>query len=87
MTKKSEKKAVQKFDAKIVNALMKSLKVDADAVSKLATLEHKLMTLKSEKKAKEQKSVRASMRNLTFYRHECDAETIAQLQKLAKSIR
>ncbi len=82
MSKKKQSKSSEKSSS-LIQSLVKSLKVDADTVKQLASLEKTLLMQKANKEANKQKVTRQKMRSRKFYRHEHTAETIANLQKLA----
>lgn len=70
----------------VVKTLCATLKVDAETVKKIALCEKALMQAKSEKLSSKCKVIRQRARNLKFFRHEHTAETIAQVQSLAKTL-
>ena len=69
-----------------VQTLVNALKMTQADVMKLASIEKQLMTAKDAKESSKCKVIRQRARNMKFHRHEHEAETIATLQRIAKSL-
>ena len=69
-----------------VQMLVNALKMTQADVLKLASIEKQLMTAKELKESSKCKVIRQRARNMKFHRHEHEAETIAVLQRIAKSL-
>ena len=69
-----------------VQMLVNALKMTQADVMKLASIEKQLMTAKDAKESSKCKVIRQRARNMKFHRHEHEAETIAVLQRIAKSL-
>lgn len=85
--KKTQK--TQKTTTKVnadVQKLIDALKMTQADVMKLASIEKQLITAKELKESNKCKVIRQRARNMKFHRHEHEAETIAMLQRVAKSL-